>query len=83
MSECVDPAPAVTYAAPAPEDESSPALVAARQHVYDLADPEMENAVEHYLILELGRGTRRQDHRCSYRRHAWMLGPVSDACIRR
>ena len=66
VSEYVAPAPAVSCAAPAPEDEPSPALVAARQHVCDLAirglgegDPEMEIAVEHHLILKLGRIARR------------------------
>ena len=47
MSECVDPAPAVTCAAPAPVVEyvapapaevvNSPALVAVEQHLVDLA----------------------------------------------
>ena len=65
VSECVDPAPAATYAAPAPE-EASPALAAARQHMYDLAvcgleegDPEMGAAVEHYLLLKFDRVARK------------------------
>ena len=43
-------------AAPAPEDDPTPALVAAKRHLVDLrGDPEFDFAVEHCTVLILGR----------------------------